>query len=76
MFNCCNNDLISLIGAPEYVGGNFYCVNNNLTSLEGCPRVVEGNFDCRGNHPLKSLKGIGEIKGKIYSDFFNGYLEN
>ena len=36
-FNCANNKLTSLEGAPREVGGSFYCYNNNLTSLEGLP---------------------------------------
>jgi hypothetical protein len=34
-FDCRNNKLTSLEGAPEVVGGSFDCRNNNLTSLEG-----------------------------------------
>ena len=37
-FNCYNNKLTTLEGAPSSVGGDFSCsFNNNLTSLEGAP---------------------------------------
>jgi len=29
-FNCLGNKLTSLIGCPNYVGGNFYCVVFNF----------------------------------------------
>jgi hypothetical protein len=55
-FNCNNNDLSSLQGAPREVGGNFGCWNNKLTSLQGAPRKVGGNFGC-WNNKLTSLEG-------------------
>ena len=33
-FDCSENQLASLEGAPEYVGGNFNCNKNRLTTLE------------------------------------------
>jgi hypothetical protein len=47
-FDCSGNNLISLKGCPEYVGGYFDCHGNQLESLEGCPKEV-GDFYCRGN---------------------------
>ena len=47
--DCRNNQLTSLEGCPQQVGGWFYCDNNQLTSLEGCPQEVGGGFDCRNN---------------------------
>ena len=47
-FNCsfCNN-LQSLEGSPEKVGGYFSCSNcDKLTSLEGAPEKVDGYFNC------------------------------
>jgi hypothetical protein len=37
-FDCENNQLTSLEGAPQSVGSNFYCYNNQLTSLDGAPQ--------------------------------------
>jgi len=54
-FDCSNNELISLEGAPRKVEGLFNCANNKLTSLEGAPRKVD-NFNCSGNL-LTSLEG-------------------
>jgi len=66
-YNC--RDLISLKGGPKYVEGEFCCYGcTHLTSLEYAPKYVGGIFDCRGCHRLKSLDGIGEVKGRIYSD--------
>jgi len=66
-FNC-NNNLISLKGAPETVGGAFWCSYNKLTSLEGAPTSVNGNFWC-GNNKLTSLKGAPtSVGGNFYGD--------
>jgi hypothetical protein len=43
-FNCCENQLTSLEGAPISVGDNFICTFNQLTSLEGAPISVGDNF--------------------------------
>ena len=67
-FYCSDNRLTSLEGAPKEVGGVFDCTNNNLTSLKGAPKEVEAWFDCSNNPNLKSLDGIGEVKGNIISD--------
>jgi hypothetical protein len=36
--------LVSLLGAPQLVGGEFICIRNNLSSLEGAPQSVGGLF--------------------------------
>ena len=59
-FYCGNNDLTSLVGAPQEVGGRFYCNLNRLDSLEGAPLRVGGDFDCRNNH-LISLEGAPQV---------------
>ena len=48
-FDCENNALTSLEGAPPKVGGDFYCNINRLTSLEGAPLKVDGSFLCHNN---------------------------
>ena len=65
-FNCYNNNLTSLEGAPEKVGGNFNCNNNNLTSLEGAPKEVGGNFFCDHNN-LTTLEGAPIKVGKVFN---------
>lgn len=67
-FNCHDNKLTSLKGAPQEVSGHFWCNKNNLTSLKGAPKYVGKSFDCTRNPYLKSLDGIGEVRGRIYSD--------
>ena len=48
-FDCSNNNLTSLEGAPKEVGGDFDCSDNKLISLEGAPKEVGGGFDCYDN---------------------------
>jgi len=55
-FNCNDNQLMSLSGAPQRVGGDFSCNNNQLTSLEGSPKEVGGGFYCYNNQ-LINLRG-------------------
>ena len=64
-FNCGNNQLTSLAGAPQKVGGGFYCSDNQLTSLAGAPQKVGGHFDCYNNQ-LTSLAGAPQ---KVGGDF-------
>jgi hypothetical protein len=56
-FNCSDNSLTSLAGAPQSVGKFFNCSDNSLTSLEGAPQEVGASFDCSDNS-LTSLKGL------------------
>jgi hypothetical protein len=71
-FNCSNNQLISLEGAPNSVGGNFHCSDNKLDSLEGAPKSVGGNFDCRSNKLVSlenfppNIKGLRCVDNPIY----------
>jgi hypothetical protein len=65
-FYCDSNQLTSLTGAPEKVGGSFYCNNNRLTNLVGSPKEVGGNFHCERNQ-LTSLEGAPEI---VYKNFY------
>jgi hypothetical protein len=58
-----NNQLTSLVGAPQEVKGDFRCHDNQLTSLVGAPRVVGGGFYCYDNQ-LTTLEGAPqEVKG-------------
>ena len=60
-FSCGDNQLESLVGAPQRVGGDFDCSENQLESLEGAPQKV-GDFNC-GNNQLKSLEGAPQKVG-------------
>lgn len=66
-FWCWDNDLISLEGAPNSVGGDFDCFSNeNLASLVGSPRHVGGRFDCSYT-PITDLIGApDEVDGFFY----------
>jgi len=54
-FDCKDNELTTLRGAPQKVGDGFYCGQNKLTSLEGAPQEVR-DFDCNSNQ-LTTLDG-------------------
>ena len=65
-FDCNNNNLDSLVGAPVSVGGHFFCSFNILTSLVGAPVSVGGDFYCSYNK-LKSLVGAPTgVGGSFY----------
>ena len=68
-FNCYNNQLTSLEGAPQSVGRSFNCNNNQLTTLVGAPHSFSGSFYCGGNPVTAStLKAIFALmkSGKSY----------
>lgn len=54
-FFCYHNDLISLRGCPEFVGGKFDCSYNYLKSLEGGP-IQSYQYTCNDNR-IETLKG-------------------
>ena len=62
-FNCSDNLLTTLEGAPQKVGDSFDCYNNQLTTLEGAPQKVGGCFDCSYN-PLITLEGFPKKFGE------------
>ena len=61
-FDCSDNNLTDLDGAPQTVGGAFYCYDNQLVSLEGAPQEVGGDFYCHDNQ-LVSLEGAPQTVG-------------
>lgn len=66
-FYCNGNNLISLVGCPQYIKGNFWCGDNKLISLKHFPKEVEGKVDCKNNH-LLTYKHNSIIKGKTDFD--------
>jgi len=67
-FYCAGNSLVSLVGCPKIVGGNFNCDHNLLVSLEESPKTVVGYFSCSHNR-LKSLGGSPKmVGGNFYCD--------
>ncbi len=64
-FNCKNNQLTTLEGAPQKVGESFYCHNNQLTTLEGAPQEVGWIFECKNNQ-LTSLEGSPQKVGGYF----------
>ena len=72
LFDCSQNKLTSLEGAPKRVLRSFYCEHNQLTSLKYAPEMVGGdNFNCYHNN-LTNLVGS---PNKIYGSFYC-YLNN
>ena len=69
-FDCSENRLTSLEGAPQRVGNYFDCSNNSLTSLEGAPQSVGMHFDCSYNS-LISLEGAPQRVGGDFYCFVN-----
>lgn len=68
-FNCSNNKLTSLKGAPCSVGGSFDCsYNEGLDSLAGAPGLVGGNFTCT-DVALTSLEACPQRFNLLESDF-------
>jgi hypothetical protein len=61
-FDCSENEITSLEGAPQEVKGTFNCSENELTSLKGAPQQVEWDFDCSNNR-LTSLEGAPQQVG-------------
>ena len=64
-FHCNYNQLKSLEGCPQTVGGSFYCDHNQLKSLEGCPQTVGSDFGCNSNQ-LESLEGCPQTVGGYF----------
>ena len=64
-FWCYGNQLTSLEGAPQEVGGKFYGQGNQLTSLKGAPQKVGKDFDCSKNL-LTSLEGAPQKVGNNF----------
>ena len=69
-FDCDNNKLTTLKGAPREVGGFFDCDNNKLTTLKGAPKEVKRSFYCNKNQ-LISLEGSPSIVGGAFYCFDN-----
>jgi len=65
-FSCDQNDLVNLVGAPQFVRGSFYCNINRLKNLKGGPVEVGGDYSCVGND-LKTLEGSPRTVG---GDFY------
>ena len=65
-FDCTDNNLTTLEGAPKKVGGDFKCNDNELISLEGAPNEVGGYFDCDYNE----LTTLGGAPQKVSGGFY------
>jgi len=62
-FDCSSNNLLSLEGAPEWVGKIFKCSTNSLTSLKGCPQEIGGDFICVSNDITSLVEGPKKVGG-------------
>ena len=74
-FNCYENQLTNLEGAPLKVGGHFRCYKNQLTNLEGSPLEVGGFFVCLKNK-LISLQYAPLEVGRSFYCYKNNLLSN
>jgi hypothetical protein len=77
-FDCSDNQLTSLEGAPQEVGRDFYCSGNQITSLKGAPRSVRKDFHTERN-PVseRTIKGIYKKmqSGMSWPDALSSYWE-
>ena len=76
-FDCRNNNLISLKGAPHTVN-SFDCRHNQITSLEGSPRKVKQTFNCSLNktfhHPSRFLRRYIYVKIARNTGFSSNFI--
>lgn len=69
-FNCSNNSLKTLWGAPSKVHGDFSCSHNRLTSVyEAMTIEVDGDFFCQNNLISEAPQKLKSVKGKFHCDF-------
>ncbi|MCQ2575077.1 MAG: hypothetical protein MJ156_03175 [Alphaproteobacteria bacterium] len=62
-FDCSDNNICSLAGAPRNIYGDFICANNKLKNLQYGPRYVSGNYDCHKNKLVCLIGAPGVIGG-------------
>jgi hypothetical protein len=72
-FDCSENELTTLEGAPSSVDDDFDCTYNKLTSLQGIHKIIKiinGEFFCNDNPITSGGIGLILIEGltKIYVD--------
>jgi hypothetical protein len=73
-YNCSENHLVSLKGAPRKVGGFFDCSNNPIKTFEGGPAEVVRTF--KADHvSVKDLTGAPSKVGFLQMNFC-GFLES
>jgi len=68
-YECENNKLKNLKGAPDRLKSHFYCRRNNLITLEGGPNIINGNYNCANNN-LINLIGAPKV---VYGYFDCSY---
>lgn len=69
-YDCSDNKLSSLRGAPSSVHGDFNCKANKLQNLKGAPQSITGSFNCAMNE-LRSLSGGPRTVNGTYDCKFN-----
>ena len=72
-FDCSNNKLKSLKGAPLSVGGWFDCSYNELTTLEGAPQTVDKIFM---DHCNKIQFSIHDVKAAMEQRRINDIVKS
>jgi hypothetical protein len=61
-----DNQLITLLGSPKYVGGDFSCESNGLVTLKHGTVEVEGDYFCSANHLTDLEHLLGVIGGGLF----------
>ena len=62
---CNDNKLVSLIGAPKEINGEFNCADNRLRSLKYGPKKVLGSYKCGANRITSFTDFPKEVYGKF-----------
>lgn len=65
-FNCCNNDLESLIGLPKNYKGTISATSNMLKNLQGCPRYIDGGLYVGVNNLITLEGGPVEVTDSFW----------
>jgi len=71
------NNFISMIGFPRYIGGDFYFNHSKITDLKYGPEIVKGNYNVNNNRindltwTPKEVGGILDFSNNQITDFKN-----
>jgi hypothetical protein len=68
-FDCSNNPLENLMGAPSYIGKNCDVSNCGLKTLEGTLHTVGERFDCSNNQLSDLIGGPRKVGGQYWASY-------
>ena len=69
LFDCSDNYLTNLVGAPETINHSLVCDGNDLTSLEGISTFIGGGFfidkKLKDKFPEEYIRSLCTIIGNV-----------